>query len=279
MVKSTAILTTPFRSDREMKSIMGTRITTAGCTIVAQSAIVLSDAGKFVAAFVKGCLPLALQQAARPGLFRARGDFGNRGTFAGRGFMMPRVKANGTLSERKAVPKAILPLLGKTGQLGYFDYTDRQTGEITCRQTEWTLRDFAAYEEALPLVGRVSEVFRQVCPERYDWQKAEVEKIHFDYRIGEAVWTTLTVNINARGAVHIDIGDLAHGVAGLTADGEFEGAELVLPRYLLAFDVKPGDLLLFDPHEPHANAPLKGNRISVVFYVRGKLHRCKPASD
>lgn len=279
MIKFSAILTTVFRSDAEMKALMGTRVTTNGCTIVAQSAIVLSDSGRFVAAFIKNCLPRALQQAARPGLLRARGDFGNRGSFAGRGFMMERVKMDGTLSERKGVPKAILPLLGRTGQLGYFDNVDRQTGEVSCRQTEWTLRDFAAYEEALPLIERVSEIFRHVCPEQYARQQAEVEKIHSEYRIGDAAWSSLTVNIDSRGAVHIDKGDLPSGTAALTADGEFRGAELILPRYGLAFDVRPGDVLFFNPHTPHANAPLEGNRLSVVYYVRGKLHLCKPASE
>lgn len=98
--------------------------------------------------------------------------------------------------------------------------------------------------------------------------------------MGKLCWTTLTVNFNARGVIHVDRGDLSGGVAAITAQGvgddSFEGGQIILAKYALAIYIEMGDVLFFDPHLEHCNAPLiHGPRLSVVYYVRGKLHECK----
>jgi hypothetical protein len=60
--------------------------------------------------------------------------------------------------------------------------------------------------------------------------------------------------------IHVDKGDLRNGVAALTAqsvgDSSFEGGQLILARYGLAFCIEMGDVLYFDPHLEHCNAPM-----------------------
>lgn len=272
--KFTPFVTTTYLTDGQLKDVIGTYVTTEGCHVIDRSVHVINDKGDFVARFVKSCLPLELQRNARPGLLRASGDFSNRASFVGRGWQMNRIRKDGTLSERRGVPRSILKSLGRTGFLGYFDYRDKETGKVSCRQTSWTLDDFTAFEGAIPLMRHVGEVFRQACPEGYAAQMVEVAKIKAAYRIGALPWSTSTVNINSRASVHTDVGDLKHGTAALTADGDFQGSGLVLPRYRLFFDIRPGDILFFNPHEAHGNPPLMGERLSVVYYVRGRLHEC-----
>ena len=52
----------------------------------------------------------------------------------------------------------------------------------------------------------------------------------------------------------------------MTAAGDFSGGELVLPRFRIAFALRPGDLLIFDAEEVHGNLPIIGERVSLALY-------------
>jgi hypothetical protein len=56
--------------------------------------------------------------------------------------------------------------------------------------------------------------------------------------------------------------------------GDFDGAELELPRFRLAVAFKPGDLLIFNPGELHGNLPFKGERISMALNCGGWIAKC-----
>jgi hypothetical protein len=60
------------------------------------------------------------------------------------------------------------------------------------------------------------------------------------------------------------------GLACLAAFGDFDGGYLCLPRLRVAFDLRPGDLLIADNNrEQHGNiGPLLDDRLSVVAYLR-----------
>lgn len=264
---------TPQISGAELKALMHTYVTTNGRRLINQTVQVVDENDRFRAALLKGEVPIELQQAARAGFARAHEDFSNRGSVVGKAAMMPRLKKDGTLSSRRAVPASILKLLGKTGQLGSFDRVDR-TGQLVCRQSNWTLNDPEVFVVARPLVEWATDLFRLHCPVQFATQMFAVNSIPPEHRIGDAAFCNLTVNIDARTALHVDRGDLPGGIAALLVDGDFKGGHLILPRYNLAFNVRAGDILLFDPHEPHANAPRSGNSLSAVLYNRGKLHQC-----
>jgi hypothetical protein len=56
--------------------------------------------------------------------------------------------------------------------------------------------------------------------------------------------------------------------------GKFTGGNLVLPRWRIAFALRPGDLLLFNPQELHGNLPIIGERISAAFYCAAGIAEC-----
>jgi hypothetical protein len=80
---------------------------------------------------------------------------------------------------------------------------------------------------------------------------------------------------NAPTAVHKDTAD-ATGTFGCMASlGEWEGNELVFPKYRIGCDHRPGDVILADVHEWHTNLPLlSGERVSCVFFVREGMDAC-----
>ena len=268
-LKATARLT-----DVELRAISATHITGDGFKLVNQDLRVTTQDGKFVATFIKAKVPTQLQQAAEPYLKRVRGDFANRGSVLGKGAMMPRVRKDGTLSPRLTVPKPVRQLLGKSSPLGWFDRYDATVGGVVCRQSRWSLDDPEVLASALPLVQSVDCLFAAYCPEEYAAQLAAIEGINRSYRLAGG-WANLAVNLNARTAIHTDKGDVRRGTAALLASGSFKGGYLLLPRYNLAFDIHEGDVLFFDPHEPHGNAPVEGERLSIVVYGREGLAKCQ----
>ena len=72
-------------------------------------------------------------------------------------------------------------------------------------------------------------------------------------------------------------GDCKTGLTAFTVKkcGEYSGGELCFPEYNLGLNIEQGDLLLFNPHEPHSNNPLIGKgRLSFVLYLREKMDQC-----
>jgi len=78
--------------------------------------------------------------------------------------------------------------------------------------------------------------YRMFCPELYP------------------IFSTVTVNHNTTCRAHVDGGN-ARGLACMTTYGSFKGGALCFPRLGVAFDVRPGDLLIAD-----TNRELHGNR-------------------
>jgi hypothetical protein len=61
----------------------------------------------------------------------------------------------------------------------------------------------------------------------------------------------------------------------LASWGGFKGTELYFPKYRVAVDYRPGDVILADVHELHGNFPLiEGIRVACVFFVREGIHEC-----
>ena len=80
-----------------------------------------------------------------------------------------------------------------------------------------------------------------------------------------------------RTACHQDKGDAKCGLTAFTVKkcGEYRGGELCFPEYNLGLNIEQGDLLLFNPHQPHSNNPLIGKgRMSFVLYLREKMDQC-----
>jgi hypothetical protein len=159
---------------------------------------------------------------------------------------------------------------GSGDQLFYFD---EQNAKV-CRLTRWSMRHPEVMQATAHLVAHVDHVYKTVAPAAYARQMAKVKSIQSHLRIGQTVFTTLTVNKNNRTAAHRDSGDVREGLGCLTTHGDFEGGYFIMPKFQIAFDVRPGDVLLANVHELHGNDKFTGERVSVVYYARERMHLC-----
>ena len=168
-----------------------------------------------------------------------------------------------------------------SGIAGYFDRYPRIP---YCRTTAYTAANKENFDTAIPFIEAVSNQFKTLIPGRYEAQQAAMAHLDPSFRVGNSVYTTITVNKTYRTAAHRDAGDLHEGFGNLTCvwDGNhsWEGAYLVFPEYRCAVNVRPGDMLAMDVHEIHGNTPITSTngdheRISVVCYMREKMSNCQ----
>lgn len=160
-----------------------------------------------------------------------------------------------------------------------------------CRLTSWNAQYAERFTLLYPLFRRIDENFREYAPERYAIQKERADATNPDWIIPGTVFTTITVNNTYPTGVHTDSGDLESGFSTLAVfrRGEYEGGELVFPRFRVAVDMQDGDLILMDAHEYHGNVSIMqpigagtipdGERISVVSYFRSRMAECGSADD
>jgi hypothetical protein len=194
----------------------------------------------------------------------------NRGSFSG-----SKNKTNGEN------PKIM------TNIVGYFDklapsqkYSFKQLGmalpKITVRPTRF-LTDYPdKYKKLLPLINDIDHYYKEYIPDRYQKQmkKARQTPCH----IGNTSFTTITTNVNNQSAVHTDKGDDIEGFGNLTVieRGEYAGGETCFPQYRIGVDVRCGDILFMDVHQPHGNLPIvyktkDAIRLSIVCYLRKSI--------
>ncbi len=243
--------------------------------IVDDDTIVLTPGGEVLAVLVTGFITASARRRAYKHLSTIYGMPSNRATAVYRGTSLPRIrKRDGSLSRTRQVPHSILDLLSRKGVradvLGYLDATPRIR---KCRLSSWSLNKPEVLRGTLPLIHDVDDVFRSWMPDRYAAQLSVVQQAP-GWHIHGTAFTTITVNKNFRTAYHTDKGDLKVGFSTLTTLGKFSGGLLVMPRYRVAFNVKPGSLLMMDAHEFHGNTQIFGERIACVLYCREKIAKC-----
>jgi hypothetical protein len=183
---------------------------------------------------------------------------------------------------------------GKGGDvsLGWFDKPVPRLLGATCRHR--VLYSF----HLVPLLNALSGVIRDYLPDYWRGQ-ASVARRNKNMVIGSEYWdpnriaffhpnvlgkenappnpftvyppvfSTVTANKNVIFRCHVDPKNNS-ALACLMAFGDFAGGYLCLPRLNVAFNLRPGDLLLADnSEEMHGNiGPLVGERISLVAYLR-----------
>jgi len=156
-------------------------------------------------------------------------------------------------------------------------------GIYKCRQTMFYRKEKDFFtEDVMKLLNFVSAMFEKHAPEHFARQHAFVESINQNMRLGDTVFTTVTVNTDFRTCTHTDKGDFPEGFGNLLVFkvGDFSGGELLLPEFKIGFHMEEGDLLLFNVHEIHCNNPIKGKgRVSMVNYARKGIRRCDGVSE
>ena len=183
----------------------------------------------------------------------------------------------------------------RSGCAGYFD----KRGVLPCRKVNWSNKNEDKHNALIPLCECISDKHKEVDEESYNKQLERIE-MKPEYRFGESIYSTLTLNYDFRTASHRDKGDFKAGLSTLTILEEipdnYIGLYLGLPEYKICFDVRDGDVLFFDTHEIHSNTEYKvlsdklginkitdedgmsdkyyAGRISIVAYLRERLYLC-----
>ena len=126
-----------------------------------------------------------------------------------------------------------------------------------CRMTGYTRRGLKQYLHGIPFLEAIDENFKRLVPDAYKKQHAAVSKKK-EYQIANTAFSTLTVNMNFRTALHKDAGDYKEGFGNLTVIewGRYHGGETLFPRFGVGVNLRTGDFVAMDVHEFHTNAPI-----------------------
>lgn len=130
------------------------------------------------------------------------------------------------------------------------------------------------YNKTRPLIEDIDELYKKLTPEQYSAQKKKANQTHF--KIPNTSFTTVTTNVNYQTTIHTDKGDDSDGFGNLAVIERgtgYDGGETCFPQYGIGVDVRTGDILFMDVHQPHANLPIKlkdkeSIRLSIVCYLR-----------
>lgn len=242
--------------------------------------------------------PLALSPAlaaqAFKGLERAAKEGTNRGMAAGeykgdtyQGREVVRTPGNKRFRMRKHDGTVSNTMYAKPVRSGIVGYMDRGKRFPYCRLTAFDMGNPEALPGALPLLQEIDTVFANNMPDRYAAQLAYVQKTSPDFFIHGTAFTTVTVNMNFRTAVHKDAGDLKEGfgvISVIRAGEPYDGGYLCFPKYRCAVDIDSLGVCLADVHEWHGNTPIRGKlgryrRMSLVTYYREGMHQCGTADE
>jgi len=126
-----------------------------------------------------------------------------------------------------------------------------------CRMTGYTRRGLKQYLHGIPFIEAIDNTFKKLVPEAWKKQHAAVSKKRM-YQIADTAFSTLTVNMNFRTALHRDAGDYKDGFGNLTVIewGKYHGGETMFPQYGVGFNLRTGDFVAMDVHQWHSNAPI-----------------------
>lgn len=180
----------------------------------------------------------------------------------------------------------------QSGIIGYFDRYDRnQLGKdkekpkIPCRTTKFTKEFVEKWNNCLPLVNEIDNNFKNCVSNRHKIQ-LERASLTKDFQILDTAFSTITINLNYRTALHKDKGDLEEGFGNLIVlEGDkcgdnknsYHGGCLGFPQYSVCVDVRNTDFLAMDVHQFHCNTEMSGenySRLSLVCYLRKNMIKC-----
>ena len=168
---------------------------------------------------------------------------------------------------------------------GYFDkaYVQLEKHFKTrnvCRTTQFTQKHKEMWKKSIPFLTSINNFYKKHGGDFYKRQKAVLRYVPPGMSIGNTVFSTVTTNYNWRTAVHTDKGDFKEGLGNLTVVGnqDWSGCYLGFPRFKIAVDVRPNDVILMDSHQHHGNTELYtgqgGVRLSFVCYLRENMQYC-----
>ena len=132
------------------------------------------------------------------------------------------------------------------------------------------------YKKTIPLIQEIDKLYKKLTPAHYKVQRKKANQTHF--KIPGTSFTTITTNINFQTTIHCDKGDDIEGFGNLAVieHGKYTGGETCFPQYGIGVNVRNGDALFMDVHQPHGNLPINKKtedttRLSIVCYLRNSV--------
>lgn len=148
-----------------------------------------------------------------------------------------------------------------------------KTPDVTVRECRFNQDYPENYKKTIPLIKEIDEQYSKLTPEQYKLQRKKANQTYF--KIPGTSFTTITTNVNFQTTIHTDKGDDEEGFGNLAVieRGKYDGGETCFPQYGLGVNVRTGDILFMDVHQPHANLPIVKEtddaiRLSIVCYLR-----------
>ena len=148
-----------------------------------------------------------------------------------------------------------------------------KTPDVTVRECRFNQDYPENYKKTIPLIKEIDEQYSKLTPEQYKLQRKKANQTYF--KIPGTSFTTITTNVNFQTTIHTDKGDDEEGFGNLAVieRGKYTGGETCFPQYGIGVDVRTGDILFMDVHQPHANLPIVKEtddaiRLSIVCYLR-----------
>jgi hypothetical protein len=271
--------------------------------LVDETATVGTPEGGPICTLLRNRIPKGLLDRVRPAIRSAASQSvaaGNRVDAAGAGKGI-RLRPDGTKTKMTGVPTLkdmsdenyVRLKSARDGTVGYLEDTTRAGQQLPCRLTSWTAKApisrFGAMTELADAVAKAWEQSILWIQHGTQMQKASKTRPEYVLKTPKGIlpFTTITCNNKWRTAAHIDSGDLKQGFGAMCCLGDFDGCDLVFPRYKLAVRYREGDILFADvANQVHGNAPLlnpdgtvpklgeEPERLVCVFYYREQMEFC-----
>lgn len=232
----------------------------------------------------RGAIPQAVRDKAYPSLHHLRKQTtDNRGKYSGASRVYDFHEDGSKTTNSRTRTAEGKRLLVASAIVGYYDRSGRFP---FCRETAFTNKEPEKWAELLPMCEFVGELMKAVVPKRHQLQADQAKKSP-DFVIGKTPFTTLTVNNNvAPAATHTDKGDYKDGLGIISCArvGQYTGAWLVFPEYMVGADLRDGDVIFFNSHDWHGVTPMiaesdDAERITVVYYCRQNMAECLPLAQ
>jgi hypothetical protein len=158
--------------------------------------------------------------------------------------------------------------------IGFFDTRQKfiKTLKTTVRECRFNMDNPEKYKKLLPLVKQIDQLYKKYLALHHKLQKKKADQTPF--KIEGTSFTTITTNVNFQTTVHTD--NEGFGNLAVIEHGKYKGGETCFPQYGIGVDVRSGDILFMDVHEPHGNLPViletpDAKRLSIVCYLRKNI--------
>ena len=149
--------------------------------------------------------------------------------------------------------------------IGFYDSINSYT-KLPCRLTHFTRVFFDEFQQGIPFLKKIDDLFKELTPDRYDKQFKRASQ-QPKFQIKDTSFSTVTINRNFRTALHRDGNDFRDGFGNLTVieKGKYHGGYTVFPQFGIGIDLRTSDFAVMDVHQWHSNTEIYETKEDIEF--------------